>query len=211
MIPSLSVIVKKETLNFFADFFPYAYSQYYGDWNIPLWHYKSPYFLSQLEVLYDIWVDKPVFNFSSPYPLYERFSGKTDVFMPRGIFYPTCSMRSLSFRGTGKIKYTKVNNYTSEPVTFRWFVPDSWKDKIGWMENGKIVHRKEIHPKLDGGWSIHPVFIDESIIELNESFIPTLLVAQGNNRIEWQPIPLFPEREKGDFFLDPKDLNPRVE
>lgn len=207
----LFVIVQDDKLNFFSDFYPYNFYISHGDWNKPVWDYRHPELMNQLSILLKPWYQKKLMKFLSPYPLYERYSkGDQNLYMPRGIFYPTHKMRSLSFRGTGEVKYISLANYTNEPVTYRWFVPNSWKDKIGWVSGKKLTHKLKISPNSEVRSNNFSVFIDPSITEA-KTFIQTLLVAQGPNRIEWLPIPLFPEREEGNFFIEPKDVNPPLE
>ncbi|HDR53340.1 MAG TPA: hypothetical protein ENN60_01545 [archaeon] len=214
VIPLLFVTLSNDDLNFTVDFYPYdcefVMGKYKGgNWNKPMWDHQHPYFFEQITTLFEFVYTQNLKDFLSPYPLYEKFAGDEDYFMPRGIFYSTYKMRSLSFRGTGEIKYVSLANYTSEPVTYKWLVPASWKNKIGWLEGGKLLHELTIPPNSDIGMFEFLVLIDPEIKNVAD-FVPTLLVAQGPNRIEWLPIPLLPNREDGNFSLDPKEANPTL-
>ncbi len=53
-------------------------------------------------------------------------------------------------------------------------------------------------------------YIDPEITEIEQDFVPTVVVMQSRSRVEWLPLPVLKRREEGSFYLKPREANPRI-
>ncbi len=181
-----------------------------GSLDVPVYHYSHP-FLEQYTkpMLWSEFSEKQIkenlITPPTPWPLWERFR---DKYMCRGVFFPTYRLRSLAFKGIGAVGDISLMNYTSEPVTFEWVVPPSWESKIYWIKDERKTHSVVVGPGTHLRQFEVGAYIDPSVKEC-DGFLPTLVVAKSRSRVEWLPVPLFPERE-ADLFLDDSEISPKI-
>lgn len=198
----------------FIDYFPLLGNLYMDmDWSKPIYHFLHPFAFEYTRHFF--WfsfrkreIKKLKLEIPSPWwSIWERYK---EHHMCRGIFFPTYKLRSLTFRGTEEIKFISLMNFTPEKVHFYWLVPEKWKKKIYWIKDGKKVHEIEVPPYTNFRDLEVSAYIDPEVTEIEQDFIPTVVIMQSKSRVEWLPLPLLREREEGDFYLKPEEAHPEV-
>ena len=196
-VPVVFVMQCEESVEFLFDLlplnlnnsFPVSYSA--TDRTCPVWDYGSPFSYFTYLPLLKIW-DVPHLGMSTDFP----FAELGGLHVPVGNFFRLRGSAWLIASGSGDLKFVKgmsefrFINRTAEKAVFKWVVPQNWQDRVYWKVGGKKTGGAEVQPNgVDIPVTVH---IDREVRE-RDRFLPTLVVAQSRSRVEWFPLPLFPE------------------